>query len=482
MISQQIRWMYIVVTLMIIISIGINLLLWPKQPYYTWGILILLVLLAWIAIQPLRGVFLSILLTGFIPQAPQEIGFGEIAFLAIFGTTLVSWLLKGLLNRRLTLRAHPVTASLIALFSVFLLSMPLALAHDTTLYEWARGLAPFAPLLIFFILTTEARDERVYRQLLWAFMSVGLWLTLQIFFTFWQERLWEPISSSLGGPIYRRVTWIFASSTSPLILAGALIALVEAISSKSAMQKLAFWATTLLLSGAILLTLSRSEIAILIISSMAVITIMLLKKGVRLAHLIRPLSLIGLLFIVLMGTTLISPILELIEARTQALVHTVKSIIQSESNSAFGDVNVLYRFAEIRIAFQAFREHPLLGQGLGYSFEIPSLEESDRSHHEKVQYVHNIIAYFLMTTGLLGTTIFTILVLAALFTFWKKFFLEASPAGERILLASGVALMALWLYGVFFAVFRTAAFNLFIGTALAILTCHRLPKAVDKHR
>lgn len=483
MVSQQIRWLYGSIALAVTVSLGITLLLWPRQPYYAWGIFILFILLAWIAVRPLRGVFISIVLTGFIPQASQEIGFGEISFLAILGTALVSWLLKGFMQQRVALIPHRVTASLIALFVVFLLSMPLALARGTTLYEWARGLAPFAPLLVFFVVTTEARDEKVYRQLLWAFMLVGLWLSLQVFFTFWQERLWEPIPSSTGGLTYRRVTWIFPSSTSPLILAGALIALVEYLLTKSRIQKLIFGTLMILLSGAILLTLSRSEIAVLIFSSIFILFMVLTKssKRSRLTHLAWLLGLISLLLFTFMATIPISPIIEFIQARGQALVRTLESLITPESSPELGDVNIIYRIEEIRVALQAFLEQPLVGQGLGYSFEIPSFEESKGLHSIKIQYIHNILAYFLMTTGLLGTTIFAILIVAAFFAFVRKYYHEPSLERERVLLASGIALLGLWLYGLFFAVFRTVAFNLFVGVALAILTCYRSSKAVDRH-
>jgi O-antigen ligase len=469
---KQLSWLYLTA---IFTGLGIALIVWilcPQQPYYALGVSALLGLLTWIAYRPLHGVFLSILAVGLLPQAPQRIGFFELAFLAILGTTLATWFFKGSVRRRLVVPAHPITAALIALFGVFLLSLPIALARGTTLYEWARGLAPFVPMLVFFVVATEARDVCDYRRLLWAFLVVGGWLAAKTVFTFWQERLWAPIFIPELGFVYRRITWLVDSSTSPLILAGALIALVEALFAKNRFKRLAFWVAALLLGGAVVLTLSRSEIAVLILTAVAIFFMLLMKGRLRLTRFALQIGLVGLLLSLVVLSSPLSPLWGLIQSRAQALVHAAFALVVSQEPSGIEDVNVLARLYEYSVALEAFREQPFVGQGIGYSYKAPFLEQ-DATRVQHVQYVHNIIAYFLMTTGLLGTSAFMVLALSALLAFWRKYLRETSLDRERILLAGGSALTALWFYALFFAAFRNLGFNLMVGVALALLATHR---------
>lgn len=292
----------------------------------------------------------------------------------------------------------------------------------------------------------------------------------QTVFTFWQERLWEPVFIPEVGPIYRRITWIFDAATSPLILAGAIIALVEALFEQGWLKRLAFWGVAFFLSGAIVLTLSRSEIAVLISIAISTIFIVLLKGRLRLTRLAWQLGLVGLLLVAIVVAEPASPIWELIQSRGQALVSTVLNFWDAQSPSSMGDVNILARLDEIRIALEAFAKQPLVGQGLGYSYEVPPAILGEGTF--RVQYVHNIIAYFLMTTGLLGTSVFVILVVIASFVFWHKYWRETSTEWDRVLVAAGSALAALWLYALFFAVFRTLSFNLVVGVTLALLASH----------
>jgi O-antigen ligase len=421
--------------------------------------------------RPLRGVFLSIVVVGLLPQAPQEIGFRELAFLAIGGTTLFAWLCNGLLSRRVPLPISPITVGLLAFLGILVLSLPIALARGTALYEWVRGLAPFVPLLVFFVVAAEAHDARTYRQLLWVFVLVGSWLAGQTIFAYWHERLWEPVFIPEVGLIYRRVTLIFDASTSPLILAGAVIALVEALFAQGWLKRLAFWGVAFFLSGAIVLTLSRSEIAVLAFTAISTIFVVLLKGRLRLLRFTWQALFVGLLITIMAATAPISSLQEQLQSRVQSLVRVVWSLLAPQSPADVEDINILARLNEFTIALNAFREQPLLGQGLGYSYEVPPAVSGEET--ARVQYVHNIVAYFLMTTGLLGTGILVVLIVATFLVFWHKYRREASPDWDRVLVAAGSALAALWLYALFFAVFRTLSFNFVVGVALALLASHR---------
>jgi hypothetical protein len=471
MASARQRSMLIAVLLGLLGVPLVTWLFWLRQPSYALGAVALSALLVWVMRRPLRGVFLSIVVVGLLPQAPQEIGFRELAFLAIGGTTLFAWLCNGLLSRRVPLPISSITVGLLAFLGILVLSLPIALARGTTLYEWVRGLAPFVPLLVFFVVAAEAHDARTYRQLLWVFVLVGSWLAGQTIFAYWHERLYEPVFITEVGLIYRRVTWIFDAATSPLILAGAVIALVEALFAQGWLKCLAFWGVAFFLSGAIVLTLSRSEIAVLAFTAISTIFVVLLKGRLRLPRFTWQALFVGLLITIMAATAPISSLQEQIQSRVQSLVRVVWSLLAPQSPDDVEDINILARLNEFTIALNAFREQPLLGQGLGYSYEVPPAVSGEET--ARVQYVHNIVAYFLMTTGLLGTGILVVLIVATFLVFWHKYRREASPDWDRVLVAAGSALAALWLYALFFAVFRTLSFNFVVGVALALLASHR---------
>jgi O-antigen ligase len=446
-------------------------LFWLRQPSYALGAVALPALLVWVIRRPLRGVFLSIVIVGLLPQAPQEIGFRELAFLVIWGTTFFAWLCNRLLSGRVLVRKSSITAALLMFLGILVLSLPIALARGTTLYEWARGLAPFVPLLGFFVVAAEAHDARTYRQLLWVFVLVGSWLAGQTIFVYWHERLWEPVFIPEIGLIYRRVTWIFDAATSPLILAGAVIVLVEALFAQGWLKRLAFWGIAFFLSSAIVLTLSRSEIAVLAFTAISTVFVILFKGRLRLPRFIWQALFVGLMITIMAAIAPISSLQEQIQSRVQSLVRVVWSLLVPQSPADVEDINILARLNEFTIALNAFKEQPLLGQGLGYSYEVPPAMSGKETAH--VQYVHNIFAYFLMTTGLIGSGILLVLIVATFLVFWHKYRREASPDWDRVLVAAESALAALWLYALFFAVFRTLSFNFVVGVALALLASHR---------
>jgi hypothetical protein len=124
------------------------------------------------------------------------------------------------------------------------------------------------------------------------------------------------------------------------------------------------------------------------------------------------------------------------------------------------DVNVTTRFDEYLIGLKMFRESPLLGKGLGVKhtmrFAVGTAEDADTNFIEqRVGYVHNWVVYWLMTGGLIGTTLY---VAAAGLPLLR---LMRMPPDQRWLVVATLATAAT--YGLFFAVFRLLPFNLMLG-------------------
>lgn len=136
-----------------------------------------------------------------------------------------------------------------------------------------------------------------------------------------------------------------------------------------------------------------------------------------------------------------------------------------------GDVNVLTRMEEYRIAFGIFQQQPLTGAGLGVRYDILA----DGQVFKQVGYVHNWVFYSLMTGGIGGALIYgSLLMLPALknavTVLRSRKSLEPEEADRRLMIfhAVWVGLATMTLYGLFFAVFRLISFNLLLAAAIGI--------------
>jgi O-antigen ligase len=126
--------------------------------------------------------------------------------------------------------------------------------------------------------------------------------------------------------------------------------------------------------------------------------------------------------------------------------------------------------------------------GLGYHYEIVQPSADGKMETARLGYVHNFVAYFLMTTGLVGTLAYLVLIGAAAFELLKWFRRPLPDPTFAILITMAVTGVVLLVDAFFFAVFRLIPFNLYFGAALGILVglrsapdpkMHPVPRAVE---
>lgn len=88
------------------------------------------------------------------------------------------------------------------------------------------------------------------------------------------------------------------------------------------------------------------------------------------------------------------------------------------------------RLHEIKETFNVFSEKPIFGAGLGLKVDAPSSEELPRN------YIHNILFYYLATTGIIGVLLLSVLVLSTFYLNNNRY--NYASLGIVLLLASAL--------------------------------------------
>lgn len=136
------------------------------------------------------------------------------------------------------------------------------------------------------------------------------------------------------------------------------------------------------------------------------------------------------------------------------------------------------RIDEIDFAWQRFLESPLFGKGLG--FQLPASvtfpedvmgQVSIEVIPESAGYMHNVVAYLLMTTGIVGLLLYLLPILLVL--------VPALNRRDHIGRAALFALAALLIFANFSAVFRLVQFSLLLVAVLKLLDGVAEPKRVS---
>jgi O-antigen ligase len=121
------------------------------------------------------------------------------------------------------------------------------------------------------------------------------------------------------------------------------------------------------------------------------------------------------------------------------------------------------RSDEIQIALRNFLNAPLFGKGLGFQYT-----RSYAAGGETVGYVHNLVAYLLMTLGIVGLVTYL-----HIFWVWLKMVRKTCNANleemESILIGLHGAILSLLVYSLMYATVRTIQHNVFTAISLALM-------------
>lgn len=374
------------------------------------------------------------------------------------GTTLVAaWLSRQALQRRFLLgnatkpgngnRLSTKMAQAIALFLlVCIASFPFSILNNWELplgdriYLYVRGLLPFLYLLLFFIardLPLSQKDLRRFGLLVFTVCAVYSLRSYWLYFT-----------------TFVRITYLDFRFIFPFPVLAADLAYAYFLFSKTTLGASLWVILFLFFTGSVIPTYTKSQILALATGVLLMTAIGYARDGWRRAARVAiPLGLMAL------------PIVWVMLEESSVFSLAVVSTWQSRLDDA---TSYEGRSDEIQVAFQNFQDNPLFGKGLGFQYT----RSMDAGSGETVGYVHNVIAYLLMTLGLLGLVMYL-----RIFWIWLLLVCETCKADlvgmESLVTGIHGAILSLFVYSLLFATVRTIQQNVMIAITFA-LVCRML--------
>lgn len=440
--------------------------------------------------------------------APASLGLQELSFAALLSVIFAISLIKLLRTYKTKDALKIFSAPLLVGFMILGINLAIATLNHVPLSDWLRGVIPFLFIYALFpVCILVGNDENRIR---WVGGSVATLIFLcagYIVFYYFYQGIWRPYwidptdaqavkltkeaalhNANAIGPMRDRITMVLAQATDSLLPVGMAAGFVTCILSRQKQIASIGALMSLLCMTAVLITFTRSMLlsallVIMLFSGFILIFHAKLRKKLLVCAV--ALGLCGLLFIFSTGMQQIwlGRMSLLIESGIDAIVNHESSaetkrgtgdemlqpIVPTKENP---DFNVSSRVVEYGIAWDMFKSHPMLGNGLGIKHEMRWETSSGESFTQRVAYIHNWPLYTLMVGGLLGIITYALVLLGPIL--FRVTLLRIESAHWTII-RSVVLTMAI--YGLFFAVFRLITFNLLLATAWGIILTQALSRA-----
>jgi hypothetical protein len=466
-------------------------------------------LLVFMALKsPWHGLLALFPLAFAMRPAPASLGLQELSFAALLGSIFVISLIKLLRTYKIKDALKVFAPPLLVGFIILGINLSIAIFNHVPLSDWLRGVIPF--LFIYALIPVCILVGTNENRIRWVGASVATLIFLTagyIVFYYFYQGIWRPywidptdaqaikltkeaalLNANAVGPMRDRITMVLAQATDSLLPVGMAAGFVTCILSRCKRITAIGALMSLLCMSAVLITFTRSMLlsALLVIMLFsAFIFVFHTKLRKKLSVSAIALGLCGLLFIFSTGMQQIwlGRMSLLIESGIEAVVNWKPS---EETKSAVGDgmlqpivptkenadFNVSSRVVEYGIAWDMFKSHPVLGNGLGVKHEMRWETSNGESFTQWVAYIHNWPLYILMVGGLLGIITYALILLGPILFRVTSVRVEST---HWTILRSVVMTMAI--YGLFFAVFRLITFNLLLATAWGIILTQALSRA-----
>lgn len=422
-----------------------------------------------------------------INPAPVAIGPAEASFALLAATSLFVSLFEeanedgwGKLVRRYQW--------VVAIALVFALAnLLMAKQNGVPFSDWLRGAVPFCFLIFALPLarTLVGRPERlawigwgVFAYLL-ILMShiVGYYIAHALYEPFWiigEGSLTRRITAAgladypeAVGPIYDRVTLYLPRSTTVLLAAGLVMTFVIAVRVDDRRLRLLALIMAALSLVAMLATQTRSMLLIASCVIMLFLSLLAWRDRHRLAR-----GLVTLIFLIAWGGAAIWTFdMESVwSSRIKLIYEATKGATKGATKEATKEVdpNVTSRQQEIQLAWEKFKQNPVIGNGLGIKNPVVYVGENG-SIEKRVAYIHNWFFYTLMVGGLTGCVLYAWLLFAPVLLGWRQ--LQSEPL---VIHAFRFGMLAFIGYGLTFAVFRHIDFNLLVAVAWGMIMAKKM--------
>jgi O-antigen ligase len=362
------------------------------------------------------------------------------------GTILVAaWFLRQALSKRLQfwkcdIFSSQLSKSIMLFLIVCIASFPLSFLNNweqrigDRFYLYIRGLLPFTYLMLFFIV----RDLDLTRKSLKLFVL----LIFAVCATFGFRAYWLYFTT------FVRITNIDYRFIFPFPVLAANMACAYFLFSRTALAA-GFWAVVFLFfAGSVIPTYTKAQVLCLATGVLLITMIGYARGGLRLA--VRVAGLIVLVAVLVAWAILKSSSVPIV------VVSTWQARLEDETSYEG-------RSDEIQVALRNFRDNPLFGKGLGFQYT----RSMDLGSGETVGYVHNIIAYLLMTLGAVGLVMYL-----RIFWVWlkmvRKTFNAKLEGMESMLAGIHASICSLFVYSFMYATVRTIQHNVLLAIGLAL--------------
>ncbi|KAB0480397.1 O-antigen ligase like membrane protein [Pseudomonas reinekei] len=432
--------------------------------------------------------------------APTSLGLQELSFAALLAIIFAVSVLQLLRTYEIKDALKIFAAPMLVGFLVLGINLAIALHNHVPLSDWLRGVIPF--LFIYALIPVCILVSHDHARIYWVGGSVATLIFLTagyIVFYYFYQGIWRPYwidpsdaqaikltkeaashNANAIGPMRDRITMLLAQATDSLLPVGMVAGFVTCILSRQKQITAISALMSLLCMTAVLITFTRSMLlsALLVIMLFsAFIFVFHTKLRKKLIVSAVALGICGLLFIFSTGMQQIwlGRMSLLIESGIEAVVNwkpepeSGSGMAQTKENA---DFNVTSRVVEYGIAWDMFKSHPILGNGLGVKHEMRWETSSGESFTQRVAYIHNWPLYTLMVGGLLGIITYALVLLGPIFSRVTSIRIESA---HWTILRTVVLTMVI--YGLFFAVFRLITFNLLLATAWGLILTQTLSRA-----
>ncbi|MCW8276810.1 O-antigen ligase family protein [Pseudomonas sp. PCH199] len=479
----------------------------PGVAFYIGAIGALLLVLMALA-SPWHGLLALFPMAFAMRPAPASLGLQELSFAALLSAIFAMSIIKLLRTYKTKDALKIFAAPLLVGFMILGINLAIAILNHVPLSDWLRGVTPFLFIYALFpVCILIGNDESRIR---WVGGSVATLIFLTagyIVFYYFYQGIWRPYwidptnaqaikltkeaalhNANAIGPMRDRITMAVAQATDSLLPVGMAAGFVTCILSRQKQIASVGALMSLLCMTAVLITFTRSMLlsalmVIMLFSSVIFIFHAKLRKRLSISG--AALGICGLLFIFStdMQQIWLGRMSLLIESGVEAIVNRgpnvetkiatgdemLQPIVPTKENA---DFNVSSRVVEYGIAWDMFKSHPVLGNGLGVKHEMRWETSNGESFTQWVAYIHNWPLYTLMVGGLLGIITYALVLLGPILFRVTSLRIESV---HWTIIRSVVLTMAI--YGLFFAVFRLITFNLLLATAWGIILTQALSRA-----
>lgn len=415
--------------------------------------------------RPSLGLIAALPLLSIIEPAPRELGWQEYVFAALLAASGCMALYKG--RQRLLSLMHRALIPFLLLVLWVITNLVVALANGVTLSEWLRGLVPFVFLLYGVPVWLEMQESDRFKH--YWMISIGMTAALfayHVIKVYVGESLWIPrtfivehgqwidmgtarVDSTAKNVVQLmvRVTTLLNQSTSILLPLGAIWGSWAWLLLRVNIARYFGLVLAAFSIFAMVLTYTRS-----MLGTSAIVITFLIFQALRSRRVLRIAILAGVL-----GVSAMSAI----------VAFSMQSIYMERVHSTVGtsekDANITSRLEEYRIAWNMFRESPILGKGLGIKHNIQFETDKKNVLSVRVGFIHNWVMYFLMVGGGIGLLIYIAVLFSPVLMTLRYF----SFTPDSVLVLATIGGMAI--YGLFFAVFRLLPFNMLLGAVWAFV-------------